>query len=86
MACPIRKRRYVALSRVTLDQRDSQAISLPQVPDLNKMDAPTMFPHGDDDQIMRIDDTVKRVKDGTLKADACAPPDMCDRMGMSAKL
>jgi non-heme chloroperoxidase len=49
--------------------------------DLKKMDVPTLFLHGDDDQIMPIDDSamlaVKLVKKGTLKGYKGAPHGMC---------
>lgn len=45
--------------------------------DLKKIDVPTLFIHGDDDQIVPIDDTarkaVKLVKNGTLNVYAGAP-------------
>jgi non-heme chloroperoxidase len=49
--------------------------------DLKKMDIPTLFLHGDDDQIVPITDSamlaVKLVKDGTLKVYKGAPHGMC---------
>jgi non-heme chloroperoxidase len=49
--------------------------------DLKKIDVPTLFLHGDDDQIVPIDDAaklaVKLVKNGTLKVYAGAPHGMC---------
>ncbi len=49
--------------------------------DLKKMDVPTLFLHGDDDQIVPIADSamlaVKLVKNGTLKVYKGAPHGMC---------
>jgi non-heme chloroperoxidase len=49
--------------------------------DLKKMDIPTLFLHGDDDQIVPIADSamlaVKLVKNGTLKVYKGAPHGMC---------
>jgi non-heme chloroperoxidase len=49
--------------------------------DLKKMNMPTLFLHGDDDQIVPIDDSsklaVKLVKNGTLKIYKGAPHGMC---------
>jgi len=49
--------------------------------DLKKMDIPTLFLHGDDDQIVPIADSamlaVKIVKNGTLKVYKGAPHGMC---------
>jgi len=49
--------------------------------DLKKMDVPTLFLHGDDDQIVPIADSamlaVKFVKNGTLKVYKGAPHGMC---------
>jgi non-heme chloroperoxidase len=49
--------------------------------DLKKMDIPTLFLHGDDDQIVPIADSamlaVKLVKQGTLKVYKGAPHGMC---------
>jgi len=49
--------------------------------DLKKMDVPTLFLHGDDDQIVPIADSamlaVKLVKNGTLKIYKGAPHGMC---------
>jgi len=49
--------------------------------DLKKMDIPTLFLHGDDDQIVPIADSamlaVKLVKKGTLKVYKGAPHGMC---------
>jgi non-heme chloroperoxidase len=49
--------------------------------DLKKMDVPTLFMHGDDDQIVPIEDSamlaVKLVKNGTLKVYKGAPHGMC---------
>jgi non-heme chloroperoxidase len=49
--------------------------------DLKKMDVPTLFMHGDDDQIVPIEDSamiaVKLVKKGTLKVYKGAPHGMC---------
>jgi non-heme chloroperoxidase len=49
--------------------------------DLKKMDIPTLFLHGDDDQIVPIADSamlaVKLVKNGTLKIYKDAPHGMC---------
>ena len=49
--------------------------------DLKKMDIPTLFLHGDDDQIVPIADSamlaVKLVKKGTLKSYKGAPHGMC---------
>ena len=49
--------------------------------DLKKMDIPTLFLHGDDDQIVPITDSamlaVKLVKNGTLKVYKGAPHGMC---------
>jgi non-heme chloroperoxidase len=49
--------------------------------DLKKMDVPTLFLHGDDDQIVPITDSavlaVKLVKHGTLKVYKGAPHGMC---------
>jgi len=49
--------------------------------DLKKMDIPTLFLHGDDDQIVPIADSamlaVKLVKNGTLKVYKDAPHGMC---------
>lgn len=50
-------------------------------PDLKKIDVPTLVLHGDDDQIVPIDDagklSAKIVKDATLKVYAGAPHGMC---------
>jgi non-heme chloroperoxidase len=52
-----------------------------QTEDLKKMDIPTLFLHGDDDQIVPIADSamlaVKLVKNGTLKVYKRAPHGMC---------
>jgi len=52
-----------------------------QTEDLKKMDVPTLFLHGDDDQIVPIADSamlaVKLVKNGTLKVYKGAPHGMC---------
>ena len=49
--------------------------------DLKKMDIPTLFIHGDDDQIVPIEDSAmlaaKLVKKGTLKAYKGAPHGLC---------
>jgi non-heme chloroperoxidase len=49
--------------------------------DLKKIDVPTLILHGDDDQIVPIDDSarlsVKSVKDATLKVYPGAPHGMC---------
>jgi len=49
--------------------------------DLKKMDIPTLFLHGDDDQVVPIADSsmlaVKLVKNGTLKVYKGAPHGMC---------
>jgi non-heme chloroperoxidase len=49
--------------------------------DLKKIDVPTLILHGDDDQIVPIDDSarlsVKIVKDATLKVYPGAPHGMC---------
>ena len=49
--------------------------------DLKKLHIPTLFLHGDDDQIVPIADSsmlaVKLVKDGTLKVYKGAPHGMC---------
>jgi len=49
--------------------------------DLKKMDVPTLFLHGDDDQIVPIADSamlaVKLVKNGTLKVYKGASHSMC---------
>ena len=49
--------------------------------DLKKMDVPTLFLHGDDDQIVPIADSamlaVKLVKHGTLKVYKGAPHGLC---------
>ena len=49
--------------------------------DLKKMDVPTLFMHGDDDQIVPIEDSamlaVKLVTKGTLKVYKGAPHGMC---------
>ncbi|MBN3751944.1 alpha/beta hydrolase [Paraburkholderia sp. Tr-20389] len=49
--------------------------------DLKKIDVPTLFLHGDDDQIVPIDDSAKLasklVKNATLKVYAGAPHGMC---------
>jgi non-heme chloroperoxidase len=49
--------------------------------DLKKIDVPTLFLHGDDDQIVPIDDSAKLaaklVKQATLKVYAGAPHGMC---------
>ncbi|CAD6532906.1 alpha/beta fold hydrolase [Paraburkholderia sabiae] len=49
--------------------------------DLKKIDVPTLFLHGDDDQIVPIDASAKRasklVKNATLKVYAGAPHGMC---------
>jgi non-heme chloroperoxidase len=49
--------------------------------DLKKMDMPTLFLHGDDDQIVPIDDasrlSVKLVKNGRLKVYPGAPHGLC---------
>jgi non-heme chloroperoxidase len=49
--------------------------------DLKKMDIPTLFLHGDDDQIVPIADSVmlavKHVKNGTLNVYKGAPHGMC---------
>jgi non-heme chloroperoxidase len=49
--------------------------------DLKKIDIPTLFLHGDDDQIVPIEDSamlaVKLVKNGTLKVYKGAPHGMC---------
>jgi len=48
---------------------------------LNKFDVPTLFIHGDDDQIVPIADSamlaVKLVKNGTLKVYKEAPHGLC---------
>ncbi len=50
-------------------------------PDLKKMDIPTLFIHGDDDQIVPIADSamlaVKLVKNGTMKVYKGAPHGLC---------
>ena len=52
-----------------------------QTEDLKKIDVPTLFLHGDDDQIVPIEDSamlaVKFVKKGTLKVYKGAPHGMC---------
>jgi len=49
--------------------------------DLKKIDVPTLILHGDDDQIVPIDDSArlsaKLVKNATLKVYAGAPHGMC---------
>jgi len=52
-----------------------------QTEDLKKIEVPTLVIHGDDDQIVPIDDSgrlsVKLVKNGTLKVIAGAPHGLC---------
>jgi non-heme chloroperoxidase len=49
--------------------------------DLRKFDVPTLIMHGDDDQIVPIDDSAKLsakiIKGATLKIDPGAPHGMC---------